>query len=247
MVILNAYGIGGTLSPYYGPATQVNFGDQISWSHGKHTIRVGGEYEDDQWNLSFKSLLRGFLFSPGFDDFLLGRPGLAGCNVAGGCSPANPGNTTGAPVGTYLFCLFCVRSGPNGIIHGYREHDMAVFVQDDWKVNSHLTFNLGVRWEYDGMLRRPLWQPHQCLAEPDAGRHAADYTASLRAKFAGIRGAEQFRRALWQPARRRHHGGFVRPNPEWHSFDRLRAAFWICLAALKARQVGGARRYRIFL
>jgi outer membrane receptor protein involved in Fe transport len=45
-----------------------------------------------------------------------------------------------------------VRSGPDGIIHGYREHDTAVFVQDDWKVNSRLTINLGVRWEYDGML-----------------------------------------------------------------------------------------------
>lgn len=152
MVILNSVSIGGTLSPYYGPATQVQFGDTVSWSHGKHTIRAGGEYEALQWNLSFKSLLRGFLFLPGFDDFLLGRPGLAGCDVAGGCSPGNPGNTTGAPVGTYLFCLFCVKSGPNGIIHGYRERDISWFVQDDWKVSPRLTLNLGVRWEYDGTL-----------------------------------------------------------------------------------------------
>ncbi len=152
MVIANAYGIGGTLAPFYGPATQVNFGDQVSWSHGKHTIRAGGEYEADQWNLSFKSLLRGFLIIDTFDDFLIGRPGLTGCNVAGGCSPSNPGNTTGGPVGTFLECLFCVRSGPNGIIHQYREKDFAGFVQDDWKVNSQLTINLGVRWEYDEML-----------------------------------------------------------------------------------------------
>ena len=152
MIIANAYGIGGTLAPFYGPATQVNFGDQVSWSHGKHTIRAGGEFEADQWNLSFKSLLRGFLIIDSFDDFLIGRPGLAGCDVAGGCSPANPGNTTGGPVGTYLECLFCVRSGPNGIIHQYREKDFAGFVQDDWKVNSQLTINLGVRWEYDEML-----------------------------------------------------------------------------------------------
>ena len=152
MIIANAYGIGGTLAPFYGPATQVNFGDQVSWSHGKHTIRAGGEYEADQWNLSFKSLLRGFLIIDTFDDFLIGRPGLTGCNVAGGCSPSNPGNTTGGPVGTFLECLFCVRSGPNGIIHQYREKDFAGFVQDDWKVNSQLTINLGVRWEYDEML-----------------------------------------------------------------------------------------------
>jgi hypothetical protein len=152
MIIANAYGIGGTLAPYYGPATQVNFGDQVSWSHGKHTIRAGGEFEADQWNLSFKSLLRGFLIIDTFDDFLVGRPGLTGCNVAGGCSAGNPGNTTGGPVGTYLECLFCVRSGPNGIIHQYREKDFAGFVQDDWKVNSQLTLNLGVRWEYDEML-----------------------------------------------------------------------------------------------
>ncbi len=152
MVIANSYNFGGTLDPYIGPATQVNFGDQISWSHGKHTIRAGGEFEDDQWNLSFKSLLRGFLIIDGFDDFLLGRPGLAGCDVASGCSPANPGNTTGAPVGTFLECLFCVRSGPNGIIHGYRERDTAAFIQDDWKVSNRLTFNMGLRWEYDGML-----------------------------------------------------------------------------------------------
>ncbi|MBV8728933.1 MAG: carboxypeptidase regulatory-like domain-containing protein [Acidobacteriia bacterium] len=148
MVILNSVSIGGTLAPYYGPANQFNYSDQISWTHGKHNIRAGVEYEDDQWNLSFKSLLRGFLFIPGFDDFLLGR---AGCTTPG-CGPSNPGNTTGAPFGTYLFCLFCVRSGPDGIIHGYREHDVAGFVQDDWKINRNLTLNLGVRWEYDGML-----------------------------------------------------------------------------------------------
>src|SRR5580658_210976 len=152
MIIANAYGIGGTLDPYVGPATQVNFGDQVSWSHGKHTIRVGGEYEADQWNLSFKSLARGFLIIDTFDDFLIGRAGLAGCSVAGACSPTNPGNTTGGPVGTFLECLFCVRSGPDGIIHEYREKDVAGFAQDDWKVNARLTINLGVRWEYDEML-----------------------------------------------------------------------------------------------
>jgi hypothetical protein len=148
MVMFNSISIGGTLDPYVGPANQYNVSDQISWTHGRHSIRAGVEYEDDGWNLSFASLLRGFLFINGFDDFLLGLPG---CTTPG-CGPANPGNTNGSPFGTFLSCLFCVRSGPNGIIHAYREHDVASFFQDDWKVNNRLTLNLGVRWEYDGML-----------------------------------------------------------------------------------------------
>jgi Carboxypeptidase regulatory-like domain/TonB dependent receptor len=134
MIIAGGPSIGGTLAPYVGPATQVQYGDQISWIHGKHTIRAGGEFEADQWNLSFASLLRGFLILPDFADFLIGVP-------------------TGNPVfGTFIECLFCVRSGPNGIIHAYREKDVSAFVQDDWKVSSKLTLNLGLRWEFDGML-----------------------------------------------------------------------------------------------
>ncbi len=59
------------------------------------------------------------------------------------------GNTNGAG-GNILECDYCVRSGPNGIIHNYTESNQDAFVQDDWKVSSRLTFNLGVRWEYDG-------------------------------------------------------------------------------------------------
>jgi hypothetical protein len=149
-LILGGPSIGGTLAPYVGPATQFNYGDQISWTHGKHTIRAGGDFEADQWNLSFKSLARGFLITPDFADFMLGLPG---CNGNGACFGHGPATgTTGAPIGVFLECLFCVRSGPNGIIHGYREKDIDFFVQDDWKVSSKLTLNLGLRWEYDAML-----------------------------------------------------------------------------------------------
>jgi hypothetical protein len=140
MVIIGAMTIGGTLSPFYGPANQMQYSDQISWSHNNHSIRAGYEYEFLQWNLSFASLLRGFLFSPGFSDFLVGLPGGFG-----------PGTMNDPLFGTWLQCLFCVRSGPQGIIHGYRERNQNWYVQDDWKVNSHLTVNMGVRWEYNGV------------------------------------------------------------------------------------------------
>ncbi|HXP87093.1 MAG TPA: carboxypeptidase regulatory-like domain-containing protein [Bryobacteraceae bacterium] len=140
MIIVGAMTIGGTLAPFSGPANQMQYSDQISWSHGKHTIRAGYELEFLQWNLSFASLLRGFLISPGFNDFLVGLPGGFG-----------PGTMNDPVFGSWISCLFCVRSGPNGIIHGYREHNQSFYVQDDWKVNQHLTVNAGIRWEYDGV------------------------------------------------------------------------------------------------
>ena len=144
-VILNGPGLNGTLAPSNSPTDQMEYGDQISWSKGKHTIRVGYEYQYAQWPITFEGLERGFLFYGTFADWTLGLPG---CQTAG-CSLANPGNTNGG-AGNILQCLFCVRSGPNGIVHNYVENNHTAFVQDDWKISSRLTFNLGLRWEYDG-------------------------------------------------------------------------------------------------
>ncbi|HTW63878.1 MAG TPA: carboxypeptidase regulatory-like domain-containing protein [Bryobacteraceae bacterium] len=144
-VILNGPSLNGSLYPSNSPTDQVEYGDQISWSHGRHTIRAGYEFQYAQWPITFEGLERGFLFYGTFADWTLGLPG---CQTAT-CSPSNPGNTNGGS-GNILQCLFCVRSGPNGIVHNYVENNQTAFVQDDWKVSSQLTFNLGVRWEYDG-------------------------------------------------------------------------------------------------
>jgi len=127
-LLINGFGINGFLEPAYSPSNQIQYADQISWSHGRHTIRAGFEYEFTQWNLVFGGLQRGWMLMGSFSDLLNGQ------------------------VGNILQCLFCVRSSPQGIIHAYREPNMSSFVQDDWKISSKLTLNLGVRWEYDGVL-----------------------------------------------------------------------------------------------
>ncbi len=141
---------GGIGDDVFDPTDQFQISDTISWSHGRQTIRAGFEAEHINWDIVFKGIERGNTTISSFADFLIGR---AGCNPGDtSCSPANPGNTTGTPLSNIASCLFCVRSGPDGIIHGYRANNISAFVQDDFKVNSRLTLNLGVRWEYDGTL-----------------------------------------------------------------------------------------------
>ena len=122
------YDIFGTIDPDFSPVNQFQEADQISWSHNKHTIRAGVEFEQTQWNLLFQGLERGLLVVGSFNDLLVGEPG----NI--------------------IQCLFCVTSGPNGIPHHYRLPNFDAFVQDDYKISSRLTLNLGLRWEYDGTL-----------------------------------------------------------------------------------------------
>jgi hypothetical protein len=133
MDIFNAYNIGGGLTPSVSPTNQMQLADQFSWSHGKHTIRAGFEAEGTRWPISFQGLERGLLGYFTFEDWLIG---LGGCGATPNCSPANPQGTTGSPLGNIFSCLFCVRSGPTGIIHNYGEHNYSAFVQDDYKIRG---------------------------------------------------------------------------------------------------------------
>jgi hypothetical protein len=115
--------------PSNGITDQIQVGDQIAWSRGKHTIRAGGEYENVQYYTD-PGLQRGFLLIGSFNDLLVGQVGnIFGCPACG--------------IGT----------GPQGdTVHSYRLHDISAFVQDDWKIEPRLTLNLGLRWEFDGAL-----------------------------------------------------------------------------------------------
>ena len=151
-----AFAIGGGLNPSFAPSNQTQWADQLSWTKGSHTLRAGFEYENVRYPLVFGGLGRGFLIMPSFADFLIGRascpPGSATCNKANPGVDPNGFPTTGTGASSFLTCLFCVRSGINGIIHNYHMKNINTFFQDDWKVNSRVTLNIGVRWEYNGTL-----------------------------------------------------------------------------------------------
>jgi hypothetical protein len=101
--------------------------DQISWTHGKQSFRVGFLGEKNQFNFDDPNNKRGSLGFQTFQDFLLG---MSAAQNGSGFSNVN---SSGSQQGSYY--------------KGYRGTSMAMFIQDDIKLMSNLTVNAGLRWE----------------------------------------------------------------------------------------------------
>jgi hypothetical protein len=133
------------------------FSDAVSWSHNRHNFKFGGAFKANQIN----------------------------SRTEGGVQTYNFSNTTNSPtdpsVQPYVgfafanFLLGDVQSASNNVeflLHGRRKV-FNFFAQDDWKLKSNLTVNLGLRWDvnkpfhelnghwtnFDVNAQNPLWSP----------------------------------------------------------------------------------------
>jgi len=124
-----------------GPTPQANtaneqnnytFLDTVSWVHGSHVVRFGGEVNFINLDKLFPQVFNGQLFF---------------------VNDLNAGSTANALtdwqrllVGAPDFSF-----GGGGVFnHRYRQNNFALFAQDDWKATHNLTLNLGLRTEFLG-------------------------------------------------------------------------------------------------
>jgi hypothetical protein len=123
---------GGTTDNEFTPVYSYEWSDQLSWTHGRHTLRFGFDQQRNAMNICSCGKTRGQLTFQTFSDFLLGMSGAENGTTLSNIFTSN--------ANVQLF------SNPNlG-----RENNFNFFAQDDFKVSSRLTLNLGLRWEYDG-------------------------------------------------------------------------------------------------
>ena len=112
-----------------------SWADNLSWIHGRHSIRTGVLVLRDGENFFDTDPARGRLKFQNFTDFLLGL------SAAQNGSPSGYSNIYSIEANE--------GAGPRGeSVYRYRTQSLAVFVEDDLKLSSRFTLNLGLRWEY---------------------------------------------------------------------------------------------------
>ena len=133
--------------------------DTLSWTRGRHELKFGGDFRWVRNNFNYDFYNNGGFF---FGDF--------------GAFTASPvsGASAGSVLADFVGGFWDNYSQYSNAIYGIRTHSLFFFGQDAWKVTKRLTFNYGLRYEYDSPQEDPHnnvigWYPgHQSKVYPDA-------------------------------------------------------------------------------
>jgi carboxypeptidase family protein len=112
--------------------------DNVTWIRGRHTVKAGANYTRRRRNVfNIDSIVGQFQFTSNLTSNCAGIP--AGCNVNAATGFAAASMLLGLP-------SLETRQFFRGVI-GERRPEFGSYVQDDLKVNSRLTINLGLRYD----------------------------------------------------------------------------------------------------
>jgi hypothetical protein len=136
-------GVNGKFESTIGPPsndryTPYNFviADTVSWVRGRHSFKFGGDVQMRGMNALYDGGVRAYNFT---------SEALA----------PNNGNGQALPFVGFAFANFMlgeVHDGAQSVtsaLYGRRKR-MSLFASDDFKVNSRMTLNLGLRWDANG-------------------------------------------------------------------------------------------------
>lgn len=133
MAITGSFTIGGTFNDGQWADTKAyQIGDQVSWVHGVHNIRVGGDMEATDLPFADPEVTRGNLTFSSFPDFLLGM--------------------SAAQNGTLYSNIATAQSLCGNSQRAFRVKDYDGYFQDDIHLNPRFTVNIGLRWDIYGQI-----------------------------------------------------------------------------------------------
>ena len=116
-------------APTLGRNYEIQYGDTLSVIHGRHSLKLGVQFRRSAFNL-----------------LQLGSP--RGRMRFDGQFTSVDGNSGGFPIADWLLGIpYRSNISLGGTFHN-RQNTYGGFVQDDYKLNSKLTLNLGLRYDY---------------------------------------------------------------------------------------------------
>jgi hypothetical protein len=154
----------GDGGPYNVPQKLYQFTDSLSWSHGHHTFKFGATIGKRELNFVQGNDAKGY--------FILGGTGYPGT-----------GRFTGYEMSEVLAGFSDYEIGQFQGLYQTRSWETGYFGQDDWRVNSRLTLNLGLRydlytWPFEIHNLQSNWNP--AITDPaDCATIPADCNGTL--------------------------------------------------------------------
>jgi hypothetical protein len=130
--------------PQFFTENEFIYKDDLSVTRGKHNFKGGAEFRRTRNGSSFDSYKNGYNISADTEDLLTDET----------FTNTFENYFIGSPIFGSLIEAFASLNPQTGQLpvyyRGYRANEVAMYVQDDWRIHPRLTLNMGVRWEYFG-------------------------------------------------------------------------------------------------